>query len=179
MLSWIRFLFAGGIRFENMVDIKTTTMTLVKFNQKPLQSSFNNLVDDFFAGLPVTYRNSYDSQWKSQVPVNVTEKENGYSIEVIAPGFDKSDFKISLEQQLLTVSAEKKTEVKEDSAENAQSKDRQIRREYNFRSFKRSFTLDDKTDATNIEATYVNGVLTLNLPKKAEVKPSVKEISVQ
>ena len=154
-------------------------MTLVKLNQKPFQSSFNNLVDDFFAGFPVSYRNSYDTQLRNQVPVNITEKENSYSIEVIAPGFDKAGFKISLEQQLLTISAEKKTEVKEDTESKAQISEKQIRREYNYRSFKRSFTLDDKTDASNIEASYVNGVLTLNLPKKQEVKPSVKEISVQ
>jgi HSP20 family protein len=154
-------------------------MTLVKFNQKPFPSSFNNLVDDFFAGFPVSYKNGYDTQWKQAVPVNITEKENSYAIEVVAPGFEKSDFKIALEQQLLTISAEKKTEVKEEAENKTQSKEKQIRREYSYRSFKRSFTLDDKTDASNIEATYVNGVLTLNLPKKEEVKPSVKEISVQ
>lgn len=54
-----------------------------------------------------------------------------------------------------------------------------MRKEYSFRSFKRSFTLDEKIDATNIEAKYVNGVLTLNLPKKAPVKTSAQEINIQ
>ena len=57
--------------------------------------------------------------------------------------------------------------------------EKSIRREYSYRSFKRSFTLDDKTDGTNIDAQYVNGVLTLNLPKKEVVKPAVKEITIQ
>ncbi len=145
-------------------------MTLVKLNRKPFESTFNNLVDDLFADFPVHYRNGL--QVNGFVPVNIRENDNGYSIDVVAPGFDKSDFSISLEKNLLTVAAEKKTEVK---AEN----ERQIRNEYNYRSFKRSFTLNEKCDGSNIDAKYVNGVLTLNLAKKEEVKPSVQQISVQ
>lgn len=152
-------------------------MTLVKFNHKPLQGSFNNFVDDLFAEFPVLYENGFDQQWKNSVPVNIKETDKNYSIEVVAPGFEKTDFKISLEKQLLTISAEKKTEVKENTDNNPSEK--QIRKEYSYRSFKRSFTLDEKTDGTNIDAKYVNGVLTLNLPKKEEVKPSVKEINIQ
>ena len=57
--------------------------------------------------------------------------------------------------------------------------DKQIRREYSYRSFKRSFTLDEKIDASGIEAKYVNCVLTLNLPKKEVVKASAQEITIQ
>ena len=154
-------------------------MTLVKFNHKPFQGSFNNFVDDLFAEFPVLYKNGFDQQWKNSVPVNIKETDKGYSIEVVAPGFDKSDFKISLEKQLLTISAEKKTEVNDSSDNKSNPAEKQIRKEYAYRSFKRSFTLNEKTDDTNIDAKYVNGVLTLNLPKKEEVKPSVKEISIQ
>ncbi len=73
---------------------------------------------------------------------------------------------------MLTISAEKKEEVKEENQ-------KQIRREYNYNSFKRSFTIDEKIDATNIEASYNNGVLTLNLPKKEEVKVSATEITIK
>ena len=152
-------------------------MTLVKFNHKPFQGSFNSFVDDLFAEFPVLHKNGFDQQWKNSVPVNIKETDKNYSIEVVAPGFEKTDFKISLEQDLLTISAEKKTEVKETTDNNPAEK--QIRKEYSYRSFKRSFTLNEKTDGTNIDAKYVNGVLTLNLPKKEEVKPSVKEISIQ
>ena len=93
-------------------------------------------------------------------------------MEVVAPGFEKADFKISVDQGLLTISAEKKDEVKEESPKN-------IRREYSISSFKRSFTLDEKIDATNIAASYINGVLTLNLPKKVEVKAPVTEIVIK
>ena len=145
-------------------------MTHVKFNRKPFEGTFNNLVDDLFAEFPVLYKN--EQNWKGAVPVNIKETDKNYSIEIVAPGFEKTDFKVSLEQQLLTISAEKKNEVKDEN-------EKQIRSEYSYRSFKRSFTLDEKTDGTKIDAKYVNGVLTLNLPKKEEVKPAVKEINIQ
>ncbi len=145
-------------------------MTHVKFNHKPFEGTFNSLVDDLFAEFPVLYKNGQNGN--TTVPVNIKETDKNYSIEIVAPGFEKADFKISLEQQLLTISAEKKNEVKEE-------KEKLIRSEYSYRSFKRSFTLDEKTDGTNIDAKYVNGVLTLNLPKKEEVKPLVKEINIQ
>ena len=144
-------------------------MTHVKFNLKPFEGSFNNLVDGLFAELPVLYKN--EQNWKGTVPVNIKETDKNYSIEIVAPGFEKTDFKVSLEQQLLTISAEKKNEVKDEN-------EKQIRSEYSYRSFKRSFTLDEKTDGTKIDAKYVNGVLALNLPKKEEVKPAVKEINI-
>ncbi len=149
-------------------------MTHVKFNRKPFEGSFNNLIDDLFNELPVLPKNDC---WVGMVPVNIKEMDKNFIIEVIAPGFDKSEFNISLDQQLLTISAEKKNKVKEDQ-ENIGT-EKQIRKEYSFRTFKRSFTLDDKTDGTNIDAKYVNGILTLNLPRKEEVKPSIKEITIQ
>jgi HSP20 family protein len=147
-------------------------MTLVKFNQKPFEGSFNNFVDDLIAGFPVLTKNEVNQAWKGFVPVNIKETEKNYSIELVAPGFEKTDFKISLDEQILTISAEKQNEV---NAEN----EKQIRKEYSYRSFKRSFTLDEKTDGSAIDAKYVNGVLTLNLPKKEVVKPSVQQINIQ
>ncbi|PZR25464.1 MAG: Hsp20/alpha crystallin family protein [Citrobacter freundii] len=153
-------------------------MTHVKFGRRPFERSFNNLVDDLFSELPVLYRNGTDQVFKGFAPVNIKESEKGYSLEVVAPGFEKTDFKVNIDQDVLTVSAEKKEEVKE-NADNAVKTDKQIRREYSFRSFKRSFTLDEKIDAAGIEAKYNNGVLTLNLPKKEVVKASAQEINIQ
>ena len=98
-------------------------------------------------------------------------------MEVVAPGFDKADFKVNVDQNLLTIAAEKKTESKEN--DEAGKKEKQIRREYSYKSFKRTFTIDEQVDATNIDASYVNGILTLNLPKKEEVKAAVTEIKIK
>jgi len=122
--------------------------------------------------LPVLFKNEFNQiERNGFVPVNVKETEKSYQLEVVAPGFEKSDFKVNLDQNILTISGEKKNETKNET-------DKQIRREYSYRSFKRSFTLDEKIDATNINANYVNGVLTLNLPKKEAVKASATEITV-
>jgi len=147
-------------------------MTYVKFNRKPFERSFNNLFEDLFAELPVLYKNDEQQGWKGFAPVNIKENETSYNVEVIAPGFEKDDFKINLEQNILTVSAEKKNET-------ANENEKHIRKEYKYRSFKRSFTIDEKVNAENIEAKYTNGVLTLNLPKKEEVKTATKEINIQ
>ena len=148
-------------------------MTHVKFNRKPFEGSFNNLVDELFTELPGLLKSELNQNLnKGFIPVNIKETEKSYQLEVVAPGFEKTDFKINLDQSLLTVSAEKKEEVKDE-------KQKQIRREYSYQSFKRSFTVDEKIDATNIEASYINGVLILNLPKKEVVKASATEISIK
>ena len=147
-------------------------MTHVKFNRKPFEGNFTSFVDDLFTELPVLFKNEFNQAVRKDfVPVNVKETEKSYQLEIVAPGFEKTDFKINLDQNLLTISGEKKSEVKEN--------EKQIRREYNYHSFKRSFTVDEKIDATNIDANYVNGVLTLNLPKKEVVKASATEITIK
>jgi HSP20 family protein len=150
-------------------------MTTVKFNRKP----FNSFVDDFFTELPALFKNDFNNyEQKGLIPVNVKETDKSYRLEVIAPGFEKTDFKVNLDQNLLTISVEKKEEVKNDTSSSL-SVTKEIRREYSYRSFKRSFTIDEKIDATTIEASYINGVLVLNLPKKEEVKVSATEIAIK
>ncbi|HEX4877128.1 MAG TPA: Hsp20/alpha crystallin family protein [Chitinophagaceae bacterium] len=148
-------------------------MAYVKFNRKPFEGTFSNLVDDIFTELPLLINSGFNNTIrKDSVPVNVKETEKDFRLEVIAPGFEKTDFKINVENDLLTVSAEKKEET-------ATENEKQIRKEFSIGSFKRSFTLDEKIDATAIEASYVNGVLTLNLPKKEAVKQSATEIVIK
>jgi len=144
-------------------------MTVVKFNNKPANGF--SLLDKFFNEMPTFFRDDFSSNMKDFIPVNVKESKDAYQLEVVAPGFEKADFKIGLDKNILTISGEKKNEVKDDG-------EKQIRNEYTYRTFNRSFTLDEKIDGEKIEAKYLNGVLTLNLPRKAEVKASSKEIAV-
>ncbi len=140
---------------------------LVKFNKKPF-GAFN---DEFFNDFAGFFKNEA-ADWKSSAPVNIHEKDKSYEVEVIAPGFDKTDFKINLEKDILTISASRKEEQKDENK-------KEVRREYAYRSFKRSFTVDEKIDVASIEAAYVNGVLTVNLPKKEIVKEEAKEIAIK
>ena len=100
------------------------------------------------------------------------KKQDGYHLEVAAPGWQKENFNIKVDGNLLTISAEKKEEVKDETA-------KVIRKEYTNKSFKRSFTLDEKIEAANISAKYENGILKVELPKKEVVKAVAKEISIQ
>lgn len=145
-------------------------MTVVKFNNRPANGF--NLFENFLSEVPSFFKDDFGTKAQGFIPVNVKESKDAYQLEVVAPGFEKNDFNINLENNILTVSAGKKNET-----ENKDEK--QIRKEYSYHSFKRSFTIDEKVDAEKIEAKYVNGVLTLNLPRKEEVKASAKEILVK
>ena len=92
-------------------------------------------------------------------------------LELNVPGRNKEDFKIKIDKDLLTVSFEKK-DVKESDSNSV------IRREFSFNSFTRSFTLDEKVDAASVAASYENGILKIELPKKEPVKPEALHIAV-
>ncbi|MFN3665115.1 MAG: Hsp20/alpha crystallin family protein [Sediminibacterium sp.] len=141
-------------------------MTLVKHNTAPFASLFDELLNNF----PSTWGKDANLAYAT-VPVNIHETADGYHLELNAPGRNKEDFKVNVENGLLTISYEKK-ETTEDKTYKT------IRREFNFRSFKRSFNLDEKINADAIQARYENGVLKVFLPKKEEVKLSPKEISI-
>jgi len=102
---------------------------------------------------------------KKQPSVNIIETDDDFRIELAAPGLSKKDFKIDLENEILTISAEKKSDEKESTKNNYK------RREFDFTNFKRSFTLSESIDSQSISAKYANGVLNVTLAKKEEAKP--------
>ena len=136
-------------------------------------ATWSNLLDDFMTDFPVLFKDDFNKpQTTQRVPVNVLEKEGSYQLEVIAPGFEKGDFKVTLEKEILTISAEKKWEKQDE-------KEKSIRREYSYKSFKRSFTIDQTIDAKEIDAQYVNGVLTVHLPKTKVEKQITATIAIK
>ena len=145
-------------------------MAQIRFNA-PVVRTFNGLMEDLLNEFPSNALFK-DASWGSYPSVNITENNDGYQLEMAVPGWEKNDFKVNTDGNLLTISAEKKAEVKD---ENSKS----IRKEFSFRSFKRSFSLDEKIDTAKINARYENGILKLDLAKKEEVKISPKEIAVQ
>lgn len=106
--------------------------------------------------------------------VNISEDSNGYTVSLAAPGLRREDFNIDVTGNRITISSEK-----EDTEEKEEKK--YTRREYNYTSFSRSFTLPDDVNRDKIAAEYAGGVLSLSLPKKEEVKSSVlkKQIEVK
>jgi len=107
-------------------------------------------------------------------PVNIVENEDNYVLSLAVPGMKKDDFKIALDGLMLTISAEK-----DENSENKE--DRFSRREYNFCSFSRSFTLPEDVKPEYIEAKYEDGLLKIVLPRLEEVKQNtaIKQIAVQ
>lgn len=116
-----------------------------------------------------------DERWpfSSHVPaVNVKETDKDYQITLAAPGLEKNDFKIDLNGTMITISAEKEKSEEE-------KEDGYTRKEYNFNSFSRSFTLPEDILADKIDANYVNGELRLLMPKKEGARKSIhQKISV-
>lgn len=142
-------------------------MTFVKNNPVYFGNLLNELVNQFPANWGKDVQHSF-----STVPANIHETKDGYQVELNAPGRNKEDFKLNLENGLLTISFEKKEE--------AGDKDyKTIRKEFGYNSFKRSFSLDEKINTAGILAKYENGVLKLFLPKKEEVIVSPQQISIQ
>lgn len=143
-------------------------MSLIKTNNGGL-STFRSMMSDFFD----TDKFFNDDFFrKAALPaVNVIENEKNFDLELAAPGMKKDDFKINVENGVLSISAEKKEEKEE--------KDKNYtRREFSYNSFARSFTLPENANADEINARYENGVLRLSILKKVPSKPAKKEIAV-
>ncbi|MEO6838484.1 MAG: Hsp20/alpha crystallin family protein [Ginsengibacter sp.] len=141
-------------------------MTTLKFNQ-PTLKNLDSFLDSLLNDLPSNNNNSLNFP-----AVNIAETKDDYSLEFNVPGRKKEDFKITVDKNILTVSFEKKEEQKEEGKQF-------IKREFATQSFKRSFTLDEKINADDINAKYEDGILLLTLPKKEEVKVLPKEISIK
>lgn len=144
--------------------------TLVKTNGNRFPSFFDlsrDLLD---------WNNSNFSETTTSLPaVNIKETDEQFEVEMAAPGMSKEDFQIELNNNLLTISSEKRKEHE------GTEKDRYTRREFSYQSFRRSFTLSNEVvDAEKIKARYENGVLHLQIPKKEEAKKRPpKRIAIQ
>ena len=144
-------------------------MTLVKFN-----NGHKNAVSPWFSDVFDSIINdSFAEKFVNKVPaVNIAETETEFHIELAVPGLSKDDLKISLDKNVLSVSAEKKTE-------NVDQSKKYSKREYSYNSFVRSFTLPESADQAKIDAEYTDGVLKLNVAKKEEAKLQSREIAVK
>ena len=144
------------------VDKPRTTWPSV-FESGWMDKFFNAPLDEFFNVSKVM-----------NVPaVNVSETEKEFKLCIAAPGLEKKDFKVEAFDEMLTISAEHETEKKEEK------NGRFNRREYNYSSWSRSFTLPENCDAGKIDAAYNNGELKILIPKIEVKEPKkIKSISV-
>ena len=136
-------------------------MNLVHRNTDQL---FTSIFDDFFGS------NIFDSRTlkRNHLPsVNILDNEKFFELNLAAPGKNRKDFIIELEDQILTISSESFT--------NNDDSDNFTRQEYRYGNFKRSFSLPDSINTSLIKAKYENGILSISLPKHKEAIPEPKK----
>lgn len=141
-------------------------MNLISFvptnGRKAAAPTFESMFNEFFnSDFPVSFRNGF---MQKSPAVNIAESQDGYRLEVAAPGLAKEDFEVKVDNDLLTISAKK-------SATETNNAEKYSRREFSYLEFKRSFHLPETVDANSIKASYEHGVLNIVLDKKPEAKP--------
>ena len=137
-------------------------MNLIKRNTVPFPSIIDELLKpDWLGGM---------QPFNASIPaVNIKETDTSFGIELAAPGKTKDDFNIEIDHNVLTISSETKSE-------NEETQGKYTRKEFNYSSFRRAFTLPETVNAETINATYENGVLNVALPKKEEALPKPKRL---
>ena len=149
---------------------------IVKRNAMTLPSLVSDFFDTgrMFPSLFDINDPSFDFERETMVvpEANIVENDKDYGIEIAAPGLDRKDFKVSVDNNILTVSSEKSENKKED-------RKNYKRKEFSYSEFMRSFSLPENCLADKIDAKYENGILHLSLPKKeVNITKPAKEIKV-
>ncbi|MBO0322010.1 Hsp20/alpha crystallin family protein [Muricauda sp. CAU 1633] len=137
-------------------------MSLVKRNNLFFPSLMNDFMGpDWFGGT---------DKWNTSVPaVNIKDNEENFELELAVPGVKKDDFTVEMDNDILTISSEVKSE-------NEENRDNYTRKEFSYSSFKRAFTLPETVDGSKIDAKYEDGILKLTLPKRQEALPKPKRL---
>lgn len=146
-------------------------MNLIKASSFPTigVNSFSNMIDELFNRSLSDF--GATGNLFSHPSVNIKETDSSFELELAAPGLDKEDFKINLEQDVLNISVEKQ-QLKEEDDKNYRTK------EFSYAAFKRSFQLPQNVNVEGINANYDKGILTLTLPKKEQVAKAVRQIEI-
>jgi HSP20 family protein len=133
-------------------------------HQPPIHKFFHDLMNSSLSDIA-------DREFVASRPsVNIFESRSEYRLELAAPGLSKSDIQIKIEDDILKLSANKEIEGSQEGWK---------RREFDYGKFSRTFRLTEDVDVENIQATYDQGVLTLILPKAAEVPAKEKTIEIK
>ena len=140
-------------------------MSLIKFNnRKRLFPSWKNDGLKTFLSSDDFFNNDFFEEDSLMPAMNVKEHDNDFEIEFAAPGFDKKDFEVTINDNILNVCGEKKHEAEEKEED-------YTRKEFSYNSFKRSLALPNTVNTDQeVKATYKNGIFKLNLLKKEEAK---------
>jgi HSP20 family protein len=174
-----RALISIGSRFAIISETTKTQTTMNVYQPKSAYRlnprAFTTLIEDVVQN---GFQRAFgDEVWGNglTIPVNIAETDAAYELHVVAPGLKKEDFRLNVDRNLLHVSYE----MKEQEANNTEGGDhanasKWLRKEYKLGTFRRSFTLNEKINVSEISARYSDGILVVTLPKK-EVQEALKQ----
>ncbi len=139
-------------------------MTIIRWHKRPVRS---NIFDDMFEK---GFQTGFERNYGGIPTTNILEDENSFEIQLAVPGLNKEDFRMEMEENVLSVFYEKKEEDKE------KPDVEYLRREFEMEAFTRSFSIPKTVDAENIKAKYDNGILYISIPKmdKARLSKQIK-----
>ena len=158
---------------QTMFITKTPKPIFMTSKSSVMPRTIGGLIEDIFQnGIGRMWNDERLTETSSDhAPVNIQDTETGYEMYLMAPGLKKEDFKLAVDRNVFTISYDHKEETEA-------TEGKWLRSEYKTRSFRRSFTLNEKIDAANISARYTDGVLNITLPKKLVEQTAAQEISV-
>ena len=145
-------------------------MALIRY-----QNQLPDLFDRFFNSELEGWNRKHYSNTNTTLPsVNIKETNEAFEVEVAAPGFDKKDFHIELDNDVLTISSDKQL------SDELKDGEKVSRQEFSYQSFTRSFSLPELVESDKISAKYENGILQINIPKMEEAKPKpARQIAIK
>jgi len=144
-------------------------MTLIRFNNRNRLFPWNNGLKNFLSS-DEFFNDDFLEDDSLMPAMNVKEHEDDFEIEFAAPGFNKKDFEVTIEDDMLNVCGEKSKEIEEKEEDFT-------RREFSYNSFKRSLKLPTSVNPNEeVKAIYKNGILKLKLLKKEEAKQLPKKV---
>jgi HSP20 family protein len=146
-------------------------MTLVKFSKGNGMGTLPAI--DRPIGFPSFFSDVMEHMWPEETvswmpSVNIRERAEDFVIDLAVPGMNKKDFRVEVDNGVLTVSGERKEE-------NNETDEKITRREFHYGSFSRTFTLPDTVNPDDIKAAYRDGILTLTIAKTEESKLKPKK----
>eukprot|EP01156_Anaeramoeba_ignava_P015705 Anaeramoba_ignava/a614967_58.p1 GENE.a614967_58~~a614967_58.p1 ORF type:complete len:146 (+),score=24.34 a614967_58:39-476(+) len=144
-------------------------MTLAKINKgrKPVYTP------DYFGGVfDSIFNDAYVTSHRTSVPVNISENDKTFTIEMAIPGFNKDNVSIEVEKDVLNIQGKK------DEKELGEN-EKYTRKEFTYGEFKKSYTLPENIAVDKISATFNDGILTVSIPKTEPEKPVSIKIDVK
>ncbi len=141
-----------------------TRLSTYTANPTREKRSYNTALSDLLDRL-FQEETTREGRYAALPPANIVETPKNYRIDLAVPGYEKSDFDLEIDKDLLTVSV--KDEAPKDRQQK-QSHRKVLRDEFGMRGFCRSFRLSDQVDPANIQAHYEKGILSITLPKSEQ-----------